>query len=281
MNWIALVTQTTNNCEALMFDVFTKNTPLPVVNRDVETQRLDFKQRPSKRGFENAKDVAALANAVGGTLLVGAKDDPPTGLLLSYTPMTLPEAAQAQADYDRAVRDRCYPRPLYGFEKIPFKQRVLLAVNVWPYPGQVIGVKVAGDKANEGYGGPAYVFPLRVGQNTTDLQPDQTAMLMIPTVRRIAIMLSKIPKDEKITVQYKRPIRDSIQTEPLWFIDYEILENRLKLENRMASPTEHLFVPLDAVDSVWEDDDGWTIAVDGGFHVADQGRRRWVFHQKA
>jgi predicted HTH transcriptional regulator len=52
----------------------------PLNNRSREKSDLDFKTFVEQaKSWENAKDVAAFANALGGVLLIGADDS--TGLL--------------------------------------------------------------------------------------------------------------------------------------------------------------------------------------------------------
>jgi predicted HTH transcriptional regulator len=73
---------------------------LPAPATANERATLDFKRAPTTSRVENAKDVAAFANACGGTIIVGAvaKGE----LLLRYEPLSLSEASAAQ----RALKRR-------------------------------------------------------------------------------------------------------------------------------------------------------------------------------
>ena len=85
--------------------------PAPGVGR--EGYALDFKVRINVADrFEAAKDVAALANARGGTLLVGAATD--GELLKNYVPLSSEDADGVQRCYEEAVRDRCRPVEIPG-----------------------------------------------------------------------------------------------------------------------------------------------------------------------
>lgn len=47
---------------------------LPTIGRTIERPVMDWKVKPAKHSFERAKDVAAFANHLGGTLLIGAHE---------------------------------------------------------------------------------------------------------------------------------------------------------------------------------------------------------------
>jgi hypothetical protein len=94
---------------------------------------------------EMAKDVAAFANAAGGVIVVGV--DHQNGAAQRY-PLSLAEANELVELYSQAVRDRCSPRPLIEPCAIdigpepgkPPDERFVVAVNLWPYPDQPVGV---------------------------------------------------------------------------------------------------------------------------------------------
>jgi hypothetical protein len=58
----------------------------------------------------------------------------------------------------------------------------MLALNVWPFPGQPSAVRVSA-AGGDGYGGDAYLYPMRVADGTAYLRPEQLAMFMSPEVR--------------------------------------------------------------------------------------------------
>jgi hypothetical protein len=150
--------------------------------------------KPATYAFERAKDVAAFANHLGGTLLIGAQEL--NGQLQAYVGMPPTDAGAVRNDYSKAVADRCMPRPTIDFEEYddpgdPAKR--IVAINVEPSLN-LVGVKISGDKDKEGYGGIAYVFPVRSGIDARYLESGQLAMFMTPHVRRVAVLLSKIPQ---------------------------------------------------------------------------------------
>ncbi|MBK6940906.1 MAG: ATP-binding protein [Planctomycetes bacterium] len=88
---------------------------LPKPGSSSENETLDFKCAFSDRedrAFEMAKDVAAFANSVGGTILVGACEDRDTRTLRIYKPLDAQMAAHAEREYEAAIRALCKPVPL-------------------------------------------------------------------------------------------------------------------------------------------------------------------------
>jgi hypothetical protein len=84
---------------------------LPLVGEAFETGGVDFKGKIDESDHrELAKDVAALANSTGGTVLVGAFED--GGRLGIYKPMDSAQAARIKDAYERSVRDLCSPSPV-------------------------------------------------------------------------------------------------------------------------------------------------------------------------
>jgi predicted HTH transcriptional regulator len=104
---------------------------------------LEFKTfpRPGRRvptidSWEAAKDIAAFANALGGVILIGADEDKKRGMLGRYSPLTDPEAKTARDAWGEAVETRCSPKPMVNLVNVPCGQGCVVAVNVWPFPGQ-------------------------------------------------------------------------------------------------------------------------------------------------
>jgi hypothetical protein len=232
-------------------------TPLPAIGDGYERATLDLKLRvDAKKGFHAAKDVAAFANHLGGTLLVGAQET--NGCVGKYEPLDEPTANASHAAISQAVRDRCSPRPLIDFVRRPHQAGIVLAVNVWPYIGQVIGVAVKCRKEHDGYGDDAYVFPVRVGVDSVYLLPEQLPMFMLPEVRRVVILLQRIPQGE--------PVRVRIGTYPEGAIfdasmgDVNELANAVIVfkDSKISNPR---IFPLDQVSTVVKDEHGWLIVV--------------------
>jgi Putative DNA-binding domain len=181
------------------FEPFTETTSLPAVGDGYERAMLDFKAKgETKSAFHLAKDVAAFANHLGGTLLIGAREE--GGRVARYLPLTAQEAKGVQDAVSAAVGNRLSPKPIVDFAQLPVDAGVVLAVNVSPYIGQAIGVRVIADKAKEGFGDDAYVFPVRTLTDTIYLLPGQLSMFMLPAIRRTVILLHSIPRGAAVHV---------------------------------------------------------------------------------
>jgi hypothetical protein len=211
---------------------------------------MDWKAVDVDTPFHKAKDVAAFANHLGGTLLIGACEK--DGQLDAYKGMSPAEAGDIRNAYSKAITDKCQPHPAVDFEEYPApsdQAKRIVAVNVWPSL-LLIGVEIAAHKPTEGYGGTSFVYPVRSGTDTTFLGPGQIAMYMTPHVRRIAVLLSKVPKST--VVRIKRP-------EGYWYHEYsaridEVLEDKnvvTFLDPQGLHPM--IPVPLDRITTVFED----------------------------
>lgn len=158
-----------------------------------ESVNLDFKAVSTADRFEAAKDIAAFANAEGGSLLIGGvgKDQ-----LVRYEPLSEENARAAMRVHEEAVRDRCQPPPQFSVVGIPMDGGgSLVAVNVWPFLGQLVGVRLKRDEVRCGTAGSqldgAIWLPLRVGTHTRSITPEQIPMFIDAHSRRIAISLSQ------------------------------------------------------------------------------------------
>src|SRR5947207_14973186 len=95
-----------------LFKLIMRPEDLPPVGSAREILALDFKRDlyDLAKPFEMAKDVAAFANASGGSILVGADEDQARHVLASYKPISGEAIAAAQRGaVSGAVRDRCGP----------------------------------------------------------------------------------------------------------------------------------------------------------------------------
>ena len=207
---------------------------------------MDWKAKATGTDFHLAKDVAAFANHLGGTLLIGAQEN--KGQLVSYIGMTPAEAGDVRDKFSKAVKDRCQPPPLVDFAEYDHPddntQRIV-AVNVWPSL-QLVGVKVAANKDKEGYGGDAFTFPLRSGTDATYLTPVQIPMYMTPQVRRIVVMLSKVPIGAEVRITF--PARNHEFVSVLEAVVEE--ENVARFKTREGTPAPA--IPLDCITTVYE-----------------------------
>jgi predicted HTH transcriptional regulator len=141
---------------------------LPRPGDAAEGGQMEFKEVCTGDGFELAKDVSAFANGLGGVILVGAVGDGER--LGRYKPLSDTEASTAHRSYDQAIRDRCRPLPTYSIEHLRHDGGTVVAVNVEPYLGALVGVEVKNGEAKCGAKGKQpeglFFFPRRIGAHT-------------------------------------------------------------------------------------------------------------------
>ncbi len=144
-----------------LFQLIDREQILPPEGTSREGLALDVKARPTTDPFEMGKDMAAFANATGGVILVGAND---SAGLITYKPLlTEKEADDAKRNYEVSLRDRLSPAPRVDILVIATRGKFLVAVNVWPSPGQPVGVSIGGSRSSPSAG---FAFPVRVGSQT-------------------------------------------------------------------------------------------------------------------
>lgn len=244
------------------FVPLTKPRPLPKIGDAIERPVFDCKREPATRPFEMAKDVAAFANHLGGTLLIGAIESGEQ--LCRYAGLTQEEAGKTIRNYTDAVADRCWPRPTVdpeSYDDPTDPSRRVVALNVQASP-ELVSVTVRADKANEGFGGDAYVFPVRSGNVSRYLHSGQLAMFMTPSVRRVAILLSKI--SEGSTVRVEEPRRHDIGKAEYRFRALREDENLVMLSD-VADDSRVRGIPLDRITTVYQAPDS-------------RGGSMWVMH---
>jgi hypothetical protein len=233
--------------------------PLPAVGTAIERTVIDFKDYRAHRAwktFEYAKDIAAFANLVGGTLIIGAHED---GNLRGYVGLTDDEAAVVRAAFSSAVADRCTPRPVFDFAaRYPHPDDDTKQVVVINIPPSItpIGVRVNGDKT-DGYGDPCWVYPVRSGTDARYLDPNQLAMLMSPAVRRHVVMLSKIPVGTRVHVRVVVAATGDYKNNHEWI--FEGVDEQQNVAKFLADNR----LPLDRILSVYQLGNGsWRILSD-------------------
>lgn len=261
---------------------------IPAEGATHEGLAFDVKAKPETDAFELAKDMAAFANATGGVILVGANDD--GGAIIHKPLLSETEAHEAKRRYERALRDRLSPTPRVELFVLPHREKFVLAVNVWPFPGQPVGVSIGGGKASPSKG---FAFPVRTATQTEWLLPEQLSMLMLPAVRYAAILLDQIPISEREVVGICSSTRLPEAGFP--FADFKLhnvdaasnsvsvslvmpdwqrnMFTKEQLQRLDDTAPRIIYVPLDAVTSVWRapkfDEPSnparWHIAVAGRF----------------
>lgn len=170
---------------------------LPPLGSSWESPTCDFKSHADPTRFtEMAKDVAAFANGTGGVILIKAAER--QGRLQRYLPMEPNEADAIRSAFQRAAKDHCNPSPSIRPESLPYENGVLVAVNVDAYAGQPVGVKATPQQQHpDDKFGPCFMFPIRVTDGTKFLSPDGLATLMLPEIRKAAILLDALSPDER------------------------------------------------------------------------------------
>ncbi len=176
------------------FTPVTKAEQVPGLGQGAEHALWDLKERLSPVDFEHAKDVAAFANHLGGTILIGVVER--DSRIEAFRPLLSQDADAYEQTIAHSLENRCRPVPLINFERIHHPEGLLLAVNVWPSVAAVIGVSVRA--GGNGYGGTAWVFPVRLGNDTTYISSESLPMHMLPQLRRTLILLASIKNDEEV-----------------------------------------------------------------------------------
>jgi hypothetical protein len=240
-----------------------------------ETYELDFKAEHETDGGEQAKDMAAFANAFGGVILIGVaeKADTFTRKLLS-----IGEAEIVAKDYENAARELLSPRPLVdpSIIRLPEDEsRALVAVNVDPFPGQLVGARLPQTQA--------WRFPVRTAaRHCTYLDPEKQMIYSDPRTRKAAILLSSIePTSKKIFVQVMErreadqqfSNRDRIYEGE--FRGLDVHKNSVSLAVRLDDQIMPIAVPLEDVQAVWTGGGLWTVRLDGAIRFQKFGKGSW------
>lgn len=232
---------------------------LPQPGTTCERSDVDFKVSVSpKATIEMAKDVAALANTVGGVIIVGAQTRGP--LVVGYPGIAPAIATQLSESYDQSASQRCRPAPKVVTQIIEReKTDPIVVVNVWPSALAPVGVRIDRQEA--------WVFPFRVGSHTSFMQPDQFGILENVSARRAAALLLAIPENERqqIRIRWMRPTgRESnaqySKHEELGRL-VEVLPDQNVASFLMSGPPgaapsgyHELRLPLDWIDTVWREE---------------------------
>ncbi len=249
------------------FTAIERTDQLPALGTSIERAVSDWKapgQVDPKKPFHMAKDVAAFANHLGGTLLIGACEADQTNTLARWEGMTKERIDEYVEAFSSAVRDRCDPAPAIDFQSIPLRDdrtKLALAVNV-PPSLTLVGVRVDAHKPIEGYGGPSHVFPVRTGAQSKFLKPSELPMFMTPEVRRVAVLLARLPPSTRAKVVYATGLHeiDAI------FMSVDEQKNEVLMRPMSWPATDRnpgYVIPLDGVRTVYAAPDGtWRIVLD-------------------
>jgi hypothetical protein len=223
-----------------------------------EGQELDFKTKKevmtdgTANHFEMAKDMAALANAYGGRLIVGAFEDQKV-LTVYDKAMTENLAREVCKEYTVAQAQRLEPHVQVHTKVVQTPVGYVGMICVEPSMGQAIGVRVATNEisSEEPKAPPVYAFPIRDGDHTNWMTPENLSMLLIPTLRRNIIILRQAIGNDLLIEQVMTPGgAPQVFTEKLLAIDEDT--NTLRLQRNT--------IAIDQIQSVWRtDQQGWRI----------------------
>jgi hypothetical protein len=231
---------------------------LPEPGIAYEGVRLDFKaQVDTTSRFEPAKDVAAFANAYGGTILVGAAAD--GECIKKYLPFSAGDASLVQRCYEESVRDRCRPKPLVSVVAIARDGGLVVAVNVWPTVGLPVGValkRVDFVKPVED----AFLYPVRVGAHTQAILPEQMHMFVDARFRRTVLALQG-------SLGARIKLLGRTKTAGWWgrgtVTALDERGNALAMLLDFPAGAKRVSLPLELVEAVWRDSGGWKIRIPG------------------
>jgi hypothetical protein len=241
---------------------------LPAVGVSNERRSLDFKAAPTKDRYEIAKDVAAFANAEGGSILVGAKGS--GEFLAAYEPLSIRDASNVQRTYDESIRDRCSPLPLFDIAAVPQGTGCIVAVNVWPFPGQPVGVKFKKTDVNCGALGRQpeglFFYPLRVGAHTSSISPEQMPMFLDARTRRTAICLEQAVGQTVILsaiTHQSNGKRGEMWVETGRLTKVDLLGNAVTVAMTCEKEEVLVALPLDFIVSAWRQEQEWRLLIKG------------------
>jgi hypothetical protein len=250
---------------------------LKAVEHSTEGRALDFKAAVDPgEWWELAKDIAAFANYVGGTILVGAAEQ--SNGTATFHGIDRQKVGALVGAYDQAARDKCKPRPLATTEVIALEEtdKVVLAVNVDPFPlGPVGAMFFARDKKGQPKTSDAWRFPMRVGKHNVPLQPDQIAMFMEPKIRRTVTLLEDIPLGADVRLVWNaytdHQLRTKMGETTLAMVSVDFERNVLALGAK-GTLVASVHVPLDDVDAVWKEVHGLSCVRVAGTYDGNSGR---------
>jgi hypothetical protein len=262
----------------------------PITNLDQLVARFEHSQLDYKTTYdladdavryEIAKDVAAFANAMGGTIVVGVREQGGRVVRLEGV-SDAPRLVRSVAD---ALRHHCVPVPSTPQEHAiavspadapkllatgsapPLADVTLLTLNVQADPRGPIGVRPYPTATIAD----AYRFPVRVSDQTRFMPPTELPMWMNSHERRAAIQLRGVLESGGSAVAMHL---DAMGTDPRSHPQrvqvIEIDEEASTVGLRSMGPGNFVAtVPLLYVEAVWRDalDNAWRISVRGTLFV--------------
>jgi hypothetical protein len=236
--------------------------------------------------IEFAKDVVALANVLGGHVLVGVSTDMNGTRCTGFHGIDQVLATDIIKVFEEQVRDRCRPTPIFNVRTIahPGTAKVVIVIAVETSPYAPIGVALrqenGGHLVDKGW-----AFPYRVGSLTEYLHPDQFGVYQSMSARRAAAFLNSIPTDERLIVNihwashggFARGYGDGgnmrYESVSVRFVCVDLLGNVASfVESKREAPID---IPLDQIQSVWRktrtSGQSWEVSILGCLdHIAGE-----------
>jgi hypothetical protein len=159
------------------------------------TEREDFDLKLEAKSFDKlelAKDAAAMANTLGGTILVGLTDN---GGQIHAEGMTDKDFLALKERLEDALKDQCEPPLSVRLVPVRYGDGTLVAaINIEPFPEAPVACKSAVADA--------WRFPIRRSSKTHFMSPMEFSVYMNPAVRRSFVLLSRIPLETRIRVHF-------------------------------------------------------------------------------
>jgi hypothetical protein len=279
-----------------MRDLTTWNNLQALVGITSECADIDFKATldpsTSKSKIEFAKDVAALANVLGGHLVVGASCDMNATRCIGFHGIDGELAARVIKAFEEQVKDRCRPTPVFSIRSIalPDESKVVVVVAVEASPIAPIGVCLRQESGGH-LVDRAWMFPYRVGSLTEYLIPDQFGVYESMSARRAAAFLASIPSDHRDLVNLRWVVGEAMPPGSGYgdghTKHFESLRARfdsVDLLGNVATFTDlsdrgQIDLPLDQIQSVWrttkKDTTSWEVSIVGSLHLSDDEWQLW------
>jgi len=263
----------------------------------IERAVFDFKKTydlsHSLTPNEIAKDVAAFASGGGGTIVIGAVEQ--GGRVVHLEGVS--DVPALIAAFRQAVSQNCFPPPSYTEARLDVDAATatrivdgstfagaLLAINVGPDPRGPIGVAVP-NPTNGAKIVNAYKFPVRIGDGTSWLSPQELVMWMNSPERRAAVAISRIPGIGSTPVAVTLHHRNGEMFQGHYTGAYELVsldenERVIVVQRPPAQFDSNDFppvrVPLTYVHAVWQDGAAWHLAIAGRlYHQSGSERERF------
>lgn len=234
----------------------------PIGTRESET--CEFKARLEDDDFEIAKDIAAFANALGGAIFIGIVGG---DRFVRPQPMSGDEIAAAQRAIETAIRDRCRPAPDFRFVEVDSAPGKVLIVDVSPFPGQLVGVRLKKGEAQCGVSKKQpedlFFYPRRSGTHIKGLLPEQIPMLVDAKLRRIVIHLERAVGAKAVLFSTKYLRTSGKWLQPVYVRNVDLLSNALVVDMPKDGDVRVVSIPLDAVETVTRAGETWHIYIAG------------------